>query len=346
MLSGFPGRSTKTFALVALTLGAAFVHCAHPTDDYESYLDLVKKRTSSSKPPAGCLGTPDTSGVDLTGTFVGYCRVNFASASQALRLATRFTQTGTTLEAKLTPLKTGAKTVNETVGDPELTATTDILEGKFSLDVGTVKVSGGANPISGSDIQLDNAVFEAVINSKDEILAELNGQLVKPFTLDLSDETKTDICLFVRLADGTTLPEPPPGEAELSCRNQGGGGSGGGGSGGSGGGGPCTDDGTMYCGLTLCQLPSISSCDDAMPSACAAAMCMTTDCKQTLMDCYVDEYCNRTVACGANCLAQDPMANTVAICGPLAGPSLGKALAYRTCAQKLTACGGDGSLDP
>jgi len=334
--------------LAVVTLGGTFLHCAHPTDDYETYLDIVKKRTSTA-PPATCLGTPVTSEVDLTGTFIGYCRVNFADASQALLLATTFAQTGTKVEAKLVPLKIGAKTVDDTVGDPETLASAEVDGGKFSLDFGTVKISGSANPISGSDIQLDNAVFEGVINSKDEILAELEGQLVKPFMFDLSDASKADICVFLRLADGKTLPETPPGDKELSCRDGGGGSGGSGGSGGGGGGGGCVDDGKLYCGAKKCDLPSISKCDDPAPSACAIAMCATTmptDCKKVLLDCYADPGCNQAVACGAVCREQDPNADSTAVCAPLAGVGISKALAYKGCAAKLTACGGDGSFDP
>lgn len=342
MLSGLPVRSSAIRALVVLTLGGTFLHCAHPTDDYEAYLKVVQGRTSSTPPPATCLGTPVTSEVDLTGTFIGYCRVNFADASQALRFATRFTQTGASLEAKLTPLKSGAKTVNETVGDPETVASGKISGGTFSLDFGTVKVSGAANPISGSDIQLDGAVFKSVINSKDEILAELEGQLVKPFMLDLSDATKSDICVFTRLADGLTLPEPPPGDSELRCRIEDGSDAG------VDAGDDAGDDGTLYCGKKKSELPTISKCDDPAPSTCAVAMCATTmpnDCKKALLDCHADANCNKAVSCGAVCLAVDPMANTVELCGALAGSGIGKALAYKACANKLTACGGDGTFD-
>ena len=337
-------------ALVVLTLGAGFLHCAHPTDDYETYRDLVKKRASGNPPPATCLGTPVTTDVDISGTWIGYCRVNFADASQALRLATRFTKNGDAIEAKLTPLKVGSTTVDDTVGDPEVSASGTISGGMFSLDVGTVKISGSANPISGSDIQLDGATFESVINSKDEILAELDGQLVKPFMLDLSDKSLSDICVFLRLSDGKTLPATPPGDAELRCRNEGTGGTGGGGTGGAGGGGTCTDDGTLYCGKTKCELPPISACDDPTPSDCAKAMCAVTgqvaDCKQILLDCHADINCNQAVSCGGVCTALDPNASTVETCGPLAGSSIGKALNYKSCADKLTACGGDGTYDP
>ncbi|MCU0657304.1 MAG: hypothetical protein MUF64_19210 [Polyangiaceae bacterium] len=110
---------------------------------------------------------------------------------------------------------------------------------------------------------------------------------------------------------------------------------------------------TKYCGKTADELPPISKCDDANASECAKAMCAVTggdkDCKQILTDCEADPGCNKSVACGGVC--RDPnnpegTTETVAVCGPLAGSGITKGLAYKGCADKLTACGGDGSLDP
>ncbi len=132
-----------------------------------------------------------------------------------------------------------------------------------------------------------------------------------------------------------------------------------GGSAGATGGSAGSVSGTgPYCGATKEELPSISKCDDPAPSACATAMCSVTgadapkDCKQILLDCYADEGCNKSVACGAVCRDpnnpnKDPD-GVIGKCTPLAGSgaSIGKALAYKGCADKLTACGGDGTYNP
>lgn len=106
----------------------------------------------------------------------------------------------------------------------------------------------------------------------------------------------------------------------------------------------------VYCGTKESELPSLSSCDDADASDCAKAMCAAVsaekDCKQVLTDCVEDAGCNKSVACGGVCRAADPNIDVVATCTPLAGGGLAKALGYKGCADKLTACGGDGSLDP
>jgi hypothetical protein len=83
-------------------------------------------------------------------------------------------------------------------------------------------------------------------------------------------------------------------------------------------------------------------------------MCAVTggdkDCKQILTDCVEDEGCNKSVACGSVCRdPNNPDSNpdsVIPICTPLAGSAIAKALAYKGCADKLTACGGDGTLDP
>ncbi|MCS6898735.1 MAG: hypothetical protein RMJ98_03410 [Myxococcales bacterium] len=135
------------------------------------------------------------------------------------------------------------------------------------------------------------------------------------------------------------------------------GGSSSGGSAGSGGssagsGGSSAGSGggdNLYCGVKESELPSISNCDDPNASECAKAMCATTkakDCKTILTDCYNDPGCNKAVACGAACRKNEPEADVVATCTPLAGSGLAKALAYKSCADGLKACGGNDSIKP
>lgn len=104
-----------------------------------------------------------------------------------------------------------------------------------------------------------------------------------------------------------------------------------------------------YCGVKASELTSISGCDDAEPSDCAKAMCNTTkdkDCKTILMDCFNDPGCNKAVACGAVCRENEPDTDVVSTCTPLAGNSIMKALAYKSCVDGLKACGGNDSLKP
>ncbi|RYE92887.1 MAG: hypothetical protein EOO75_05640, partial [Myxococcales bacterium] len=149
-----------------MTLGVVATGCADPTGDYEDFLGLVTDR-ANALPPASdqCLGTATSEVVDLTGTFAAYCRVYIASSSQALVLRADMVQAGSSLSVTLSPLKIKPTTANDTVGDPPVTSTSELVSGEFAFDVGTVRVSGSANPLSGSDIQVDGASFKGLVIS-------------------------------------------------------------------------------------------------------------------------------------------------------------------------------------
>jgi hypothetical protein len=63
-----------------------------------------------------------------------------------------------------------------------------------------------------------------------------------------------------------------------------------------------------------------------------------------------DAGCNKSVSCGGVCRdPNNPDKNpdgVISVCTPLAGSAISKALAYKGCADALTACGGNGTLDP
>jgi hypothetical protein len=149
--------------------------------------------------------------------------------------------------------------------------------------------------------------------------------------------------------------DPAPGGAAGNSTAGSGGSAGAAGSGGSAGaaagsgGSAGSGSEDVYCGTKESELPPLTSCDDPNASDCAKAMCAAVsaekDCKQILTDCVADSGCNKSVACGGVCRAADPTVDVVATCTPLAGGGLAKALGYKGCADKLTACGGDGSLD-
>lgn len=203
---------------IAMTLGVVTSGCADPEGDYEDFLQLVTDRANAQPPVSDtCLGTASKETLDLNGTFVAYCRVNFAAASEALRLRADIVQADATVSITLEPLKIGSTSATETVGDPQVTATTTLEQNKFAFSVGTVNISGTANPLSGSDIQLDDASFKGIVISADEMRAELDGKLIKPFELDLTNPAQPDICVFYRLGADLVLPTPPE-QAALSCQ--------------------------------------------------------------------------------------------------------------------------------
>lgn len=178
--------------------------CADPVGDYEEYTKMAQGR--ASPPPPSCLPTPpaEAESANITGTFIAYCKVNFAAHDQSLLLAANFTQNAEVLDVSLTPLKVGATTINDTAGDAPLVTSTTVSRGQFTVSFDSVSVSGAANKISGQQIVLSAASFKGVVLSKDRLMAELDGTLVKPFESDLT--ISGDICLFYRLEDGKTLP--------------------------------------------------------------------------------------------------------------------------------------------
>ena len=188
-----------------MTLGVVVFGCVDPVGDYDEYQKMVQSR--SSPPPPSCLPAPSAEKFDISGTFVGYCKVNFADASLALLLATQISLKDEVMEVSLTPLLTTATTINDTAGDPAVVASSPLIGNQFSMNFGLVKIAGKANAISGSDIELAGALFKGVVSTKDKLLSELDGGLVKPFALDLNPAG--DVCVFVRSPDGVSLPTRP-----------------------------------------------------------------------------------------------------------------------------------------
>ncbi|MCS6898736.1 MAG: hypothetical protein RMJ98_03415 [Myxococcales bacterium] len=205
-------RSFAPLHFAAMMLSVIFVGCVDPVGDFEEYQKMA--RSKASAPPPSCLPAPAEGDLDISGAFVGYCKVNFADPSQALMLRTLFSIKDGQLEANLTPLVTTATSLNDTAGDPPVIAAAPLIGNQFTMKFGLVKISGKANAISGSDIELGDATFKGVLMSTDKVLAELDGGLIKPFALDLNPAG--DVCVFVRSPDGVTLPTRPE-AAAFAC---------------------------------------------------------------------------------------------------------------------------------
>jgi hypothetical protein len=144
----------------------------------------------------------------VTGDFVSYCLLSLGNGDPAksLLFATKFQENGPSLSASLTPLKISATSLKDTTGSAA-SGTAQVTGGAFQLALGMVAIPGDANPISGSDIELDNTVLKANIQSADRICAEVDGQLTKPFPFPIDDPG--DICIILRVgADGTLPPRP------------------------------------------------------------------------------------------------------------------------------------------
>ncbi|MCU0657303.1 MAG: hypothetical protein MUF64_19205 [Polyangiaceae bacterium] len=187
-----------------MTLGVVATGCVDPVGDFEDYKVMAQARP---KPTLLLCPSAPPDPIELSGSFVGYCKVNFAPAEQALLLSTQFQLQDGKLSATLTPLLTTAQALSDTAGDPPVNAESALTSNKFAMNFGLVRISGAANAISGSEIELDGALFKGVVVSQDKILAELDGKLIKPFAYDLN--VPQDICIFLRSPDGVTMPARP-----------------------------------------------------------------------------------------------------------------------------------------
>lgn len=163
----------------------------------------------------GSGGAPAVGLPDITGTFHVTCLPTIAGGDQnkALRFVGTIALTKDAPESEmgnatfsLIPLKKDATTTAETTGAKfETSAPVAFSVGAPSdLAFGDgVSVPGDANPISGSEILLNQVVMVARIKTADFLCAELNGQAVKPLQIDLAAPESVDVCLFDRIPEGT-----------------------------------------------------------------------------------------------------------------------------------------------
>lgn len=89
------------------------------------------------------------------------------------------------------------------VGDPLVFENIEIVNGKFTLDAGTVMVTGMANPITGSDI-VASLIMTANIMGEDLYCGSVTGDVMSPLMVSIEGSTFA----AVRLADVKVLPDP------------------------------------------------------------------------------------------------------------------------------------------
>ncbi|NVB36673.1 hypothetical protein G6O69_02440 [Pseudenhygromyxa sp. WMMC2535] len=111
-------------------------------------------------------------------------------------------------------LDVGAKTEpREFVDEPLCYSDIAVDEaGAFEIDMGTVQVSGEANPITGSDIEATLVVSGDIVHV-DAMCGELSGEVTSPLTYDLAGSTFG----AMRLADDGSDPASLPTEFPYRC---------------------------------------------------------------------------------------------------------------------------------
>ena len=91
-----------------------------------------------------------------------------------------------TIKMTLTPLSVdGREPIGETIETEYVALAAD---GSFELPFGKVKVTGDANPISGSDIEADLTLLGQV-RSETSVCGEIIGDLIQPTSFDLMGTT-------------------------------------------------------------------------------------------------------------------------------------------------------------
>lgn len=225
----------------ALPLLFAATGCVDAKQEFEDWRD----RTDNTRGKAGVMPVPTGSsgggGIDrgdgglgagfvpdggVSGQFYVACMTTLASDNVDRALAYRATVNLDAQKAKidvtLEPLRGWDKTAvaafpatdtSQVVGQGLAAPTADVsADGRFTLLYPTLSVSGEANPISGSNIEMANASIDAVVKSTDKMCGRITGHVIKPADMALNDPT--DICLFLR----TTGPVPKLTLTDFNCQ--------------------------------------------------------------------------------------------------------------------------------
>jgi len=97
-------------------------------------------------------------------------------------------------------------TPREFVGDPlEYPAVSFDAEGNYAIDMGTVEVTGAANPVTGSDIVATLLISGRIVH-RDALCGSLSGDLLSPLEYDLAGSTFAAMRLLDDGSDPSTLP--------------------------------------------------------------------------------------------------------------------------------------------
>lgn len=170
-------------------------------------------RPAPAERPDSGEGAPVTT---VKATYVGACRPELTN--NPLKRLSFFTHTEFTsgapgkLELTLRPLRvvdlSPPPTVSskDVVGSDIIAASTNVAsDGRFQTKLGTVLVPGSAQPISGSDLEINGAFLDGRF-AESKFCARLGGQLVRPSPAARTLDPSNNICQFVRVDDGDPMP--------------------------------------------------------------------------------------------------------------------------------------------
>lgn len=202
-------RVALALSVAAIATTAALA-CVDPNGDYETYLDKTKDIRGVT-PDTGVseviLGDADLDAGKQT--FWGNCLPNIVTGSpqSSIMYYTEFTFTGGKVDVSILPMKETATVFSksETVGEAQVATGVAIKsDNTFTAVVGNVKVPGNSQRIGDSELVLTNVSYQARILSDKRICGELQGDVTAPLSSSL--DNPGDFCVWIAMADGTTLP--------------------------------------------------------------------------------------------------------------------------------------------
>ena len=95
-------------------------------------------------------------------------------------------------------------TPRQPLGEPLCFADVELLDGKFTLDMGNVAIAAMTNPITGSDIALSSVILAGTVKSDDLYCGTVTGEVTEPPIGSIEGSSFA----AVRLTDVKVLPDP------------------------------------------------------------------------------------------------------------------------------------------
>ncbi len=221
-------RSTQSAALLGSSLMCALVGvmaCGpDPEGKYKDYVEAIGATEGSTGAPLtstdpgtstgpGSTSEPTTSDTeaeappDISGDFLlavstvvdkskplQFVATNTVTVDGDKRLLSSCLQPLTLMQGKVT-------TPRQPIGEPLCFMDLPIVDGTFTIDAGTVMVTGMANPITGADI-VASLLMAATVQDADFYCGTVTGEVMEPPIGSIAGSTFA----AVRLADKTVLP--------------------------------------------------------------------------------------------------------------------------------------------